>query len=214
MAYVGPFPLPVKTGGTGDSSLSAYSVLCAGTTSTSAIQVVSGVGTTGQVLTSNGASALPTWESNLVNTSRPAFLAYLPSNDSSVTGNGATYTLGTNVALTKVFDQANNLTTAGVFTAPVSGRYFLSFTAYFTNVTAVMRFVIIKIVTTSNGGQYVDSFVLNTDDKSRTVSGLFNMAASDTATFTVNISGGVGNTASLQSGSNPMLTYISGYLAC
>jgi len=33
-----------------------------GTTSTGALQNVSGVGTAGQVLTSNGASALPTWQ--------------------------------------------------------------------------------------------------------------------------------------------------------
>src|SRR3954471_11035858 len=49
-------------GGTGDTSFTAYSVLCGGTTSTAALQNVSGVGTSGQVLTSNGASALPTWQ--------------------------------------------------------------------------------------------------------------------------------------------------------
>lgn len=52
----------VAGGGTGDTSFTAYSVVCGGTTSTAALQNVSGVGTTGQVLTSNGASALPTWK--------------------------------------------------------------------------------------------------------------------------------------------------------
>lgn len=52
----------VAGGGTGDTSFTAYSVICAGTTSTGALQNVSGVGTSGQVLTSNGASALPTWQ--------------------------------------------------------------------------------------------------------------------------------------------------------
>jgi len=52
----------VSHGGTGDTSLTAYAVLCGGTTSTGAVQSVSGVGTSGQVLTSNGASALPTWQ--------------------------------------------------------------------------------------------------------------------------------------------------------
>src|SRR3954466_1089835 len=52
----------VPYGGTGDTSFTAYSVLCGGTTSTAALQNVSGVGTSGQVLTSNGASALPTWQ--------------------------------------------------------------------------------------------------------------------------------------------------------
>jgi len=54
--------LPVANGGTGDTSFTAYSVITGGTTSTGALQNVSGVGTTGQVLTSNGASALPTWQ--------------------------------------------------------------------------------------------------------------------------------------------------------
>jgi hypothetical protein len=54
--------LPVGDGGTGEASFTAYSVICGGTSSTGALQNVSGVGTSGQVLTSNGASALPTWQ--------------------------------------------------------------------------------------------------------------------------------------------------------
>lgn len=56
-------PIPVSSGGTGVASTTAYAVLCGGTTSTAALQSVSGVGTTGQVLTSNGAGALPTFQS-------------------------------------------------------------------------------------------------------------------------------------------------------
>jgi hypothetical protein len=54
--------LVVANGGTGAATFTAYSVLCAGTTSTGAFQNVSGLGTTGYVLTSNGAGALPTWQ--------------------------------------------------------------------------------------------------------------------------------------------------------
>ena len=54
--------LVVAGGGTGQSSLPTYAVLCGGTTSTGAVQSVSGLGTSGYVLTSNGASALPTWQ--------------------------------------------------------------------------------------------------------------------------------------------------------
>lgn len=57
-------PVTVAQGGTGDSSLTAYAVVCGGTTSTGVLQSVSGVGTSGQVLTSNGAAALPTWQGN------------------------------------------------------------------------------------------------------------------------------------------------------
>lgn len=52
----------VPGGGTGATSFTAYSVVTGGTTSTGALQNVSGVGASGQVLTSNGAGTLPTWQ--------------------------------------------------------------------------------------------------------------------------------------------------------
>lgn len=52
----------VADGGTGRSSHTAYAVLCGGTTSTAAQQSIASVGTAGQVLTSNGAGALPTMQ--------------------------------------------------------------------------------------------------------------------------------------------------------
>jgi len=54
--------LTVSGGGTGIATATAYSVICAGTTSTGNFQSLSSVGTSGQVLTSNGASSLPTWQ--------------------------------------------------------------------------------------------------------------------------------------------------------
>ena len=54
--------LPVTEGGTGASSQTAYAVLAGGTTSTGAYQSVASVGTSGQVLMSNGAGALPTFQ--------------------------------------------------------------------------------------------------------------------------------------------------------
>lgn len=52
----------VPFGGTGLTSLTAYALLAGGTTSTGNVQQVSGLGSSGQVLTSNGAGALPTWQ--------------------------------------------------------------------------------------------------------------------------------------------------------
>lgn len=52
----------VADGGTGRSSFTPYAVICGGTTSTGQLQNVSGTGSSGQVLTSNGALALPTWQ--------------------------------------------------------------------------------------------------------------------------------------------------------
>ena len=63
----------VAGGGTGNTTFTAYSVICAGTTATGVFQNVSGLGTSGYVLTSNGAGALPTWQA-------------IPANVSSISG--------------------------------------------------------------------------------------------------------------------------------
>jgi hypothetical protein len=54
--------LGADQGGTGLSTTTAYSVVFTGTTSTGAFQASIGPGTTGYLLTSNGAGALPTWQ--------------------------------------------------------------------------------------------------------------------------------------------------------
>lgn len=53
--------LPVTNGGTGVASTTVYAPIFGGTTTTGALQSGT-VGTTGQVLTSNGAGALPTFQ--------------------------------------------------------------------------------------------------------------------------------------------------------
>lgn len=55
-------PLTVANGGTGRATATAYAVICGGTTATGAHQSIASVGTSGQVLTSNGAGALPTFQ--------------------------------------------------------------------------------------------------------------------------------------------------------
>lgn len=52
----------VAGGGTGNTTFTAYSVICAGTTATGAFQNVVGLGSAGEQLTSNGPGALPTWQ--------------------------------------------------------------------------------------------------------------------------------------------------------
>lgn len=54
--------VPVTDGGTGVSSFTAYAVVCGGTTGTAALQSIASVGSANQVLTSNGAGALPTFQ--------------------------------------------------------------------------------------------------------------------------------------------------------
>lgn len=68
-----PFTVPVTTGGTGVATMTTpYAPVCAGTTATGNLQVAStGLGLNGAVLTSNGSSALPSFQaipSTYVNT--------------------------------------------------------------------------------------------------------------------------------------------------
>jgi len=62
LSYKRISPQPVVEGGTGVQANTAYTVLCGGTTTTNPIQSIASVGTSGQVLTSNGAGALPTFQ--------------------------------------------------------------------------------------------------------------------------------------------------------
>lgn len=59
--YTFDTPINVSSGGSGRSTATAYRVICGGTTDTGAHQSVGSIGTSGQVLTSQGTGALPTW---------------------------------------------------------------------------------------------------------------------------------------------------------
>lgn len=70
----------VEHGGTGNSSATAYAVICGGTTSTNPLQSIASVGTSGQVLTSNGAGALPTFQT-AAGGSKPPLEVYFKASD-------------------------------------------------------------------------------------------------------------------------------------
>lgn len=55
-------PAEVAKGGTGVASTTAFVVVCGGTTSTAPLQPLAGIGSSGELLTSNGAGALPTFQ--------------------------------------------------------------------------------------------------------------------------------------------------------
>ena len=79
-------PVVPQYGGTGLATLTAYALIAAGTTSTGTFQQVSGLGSSGQVLTSNGAGALPTWQA----AGSSGGFAYLSSNTSVYGGTNST----------------------------------------------------------------------------------------------------------------------------
>lgn len=61
----------VDAGGSGRGTATAYAVICGGTTATGAHQSIASVGTSGQILTSNGAGALPTFQAAAGGSSTP-----------------------------------------------------------------------------------------------------------------------------------------------
>lgn len=150
---------------------------------------------------------------------QPAFLAILDTTDTNATGNGATYTLGGGNALTIIFDQQSNMTTGGVFTAPVTGRYQLSFQLVYAALTAAMTSVTGNIVVSNRifGGGNINIGLVRTvaaaaDMGYTSRSVLADMDAADTFTVVSTIAGGAGNTASVSA--NAARVFMSGFLAC
>jgi hypothetical protein len=89
MAYLQISPIPIVQGGTDVKSFTAYSVIAGGTTSTGPLQNV-GTGTAGQLLTSAGSAALPTWQ-NVTASS----ITITGNTGGGLTGNSFTFTGGT-----------------------------------------------------------------------------------------------------------------------
>lgn len=95
--------LPVAGGGSGRAVTVAYAPICGGTTTTSAQQSVASVGTSGQVLTSAGAAALPTFADPVTGTTAEVVAT-------------ATQTLG---AVANTLEDVTGLT----LTLPAAGTY-------------------------------------------------------------------------------------------
>lgn len=116
-------PAQVSKGGTGRSSVDAYTVVCGGTTNINPLQNVVGTGNAGDILTSNGPAALPSWQPGC-GTGRYSFLIE-PLHQANVTGDGTDYHI--------IFDQVS-VNHGGVwdtvnsqFVTPVRGLYFFNY---------------------------------------------------------------------------------------
>ncbi len=83
--------LPVPSGGTGRNTFVPYAVVAGGTTTTTPLQQVSGVGTIGQLLTSNGPGLPPTWQA-----APSGGITTINGNSGSATGSTVTISTITN----------------------------------------------------------------------------------------------------------------------
>lgn len=109
--------LPVSNGGTGDSSLTAYAPLFGGTTSTAPIQSGT-VGTTGQVLTSNGTGAIATFQT-------PTATVSVKSGVQNITASASPTVIAHGLGTTPSFGKFTALTGQGTATYPMqsAGTY-------------------------------------------------------------------------------------------
>ena len=129
--------LPVAGGGTGVATTTAYGVLAGGTTATGAFQNI-GTGTSAQVLTSNGAGALPTFQAASAGVTTIGF------GTTGLTPSGATSGV---VTVAGTLAVANGGT--GVTTSTGTGNVVLSASPTFTgNVTTPLSYI---RVNTANG---------------------------------------------------------------
>jgi len=108
--------LPVANGGTGVASTTAYAVLCGGTTTTGPFQAIASVGTAAQVLTSNGAGALPTFQT-ISTQAFPTGTVMLFAQTAAPTGWTKNTTTGDNSALRVVTGSVSTGGSVGFTTA-------------------------------------------------------------------------------------------------
>ncbi len=142
-------------------------------------------------------------------TTNPAFLAYLAATANNKTGDGTSYTLGTD-ALTEVFDRGTNFNTNGTFTAPVTGIYDLRAQVAVSGCTIATTFAI-SIVTTLR--TYTNTFVrtASADNHMCEISALCDMTATNTATVTIVVTGEAAATDEITGGAT-LVSYFCGCL--
>lgn len=160
------------------------------------------------VMTTSGERTMPL---------QPAFLGILEGSDANATGDGTQVTLGAITALTEIFDQGSDFTTAGVFTAPVTGRYYLSGIVEFSALGVAHNQGQTRI-DTSNREYTVSSYnpyaTLNPGGGVGFLGGLLcEMEVGDTAILVGRVGGGAQTVTILGSGAGNGLSFFSGYLA-
>jgi hypothetical protein len=145
---------------------------------------------------------------------QPAFFAYLASTASNKTGNGTSYTLGTD-ALTEVYDQNGDFNTNGTFTAPVTGIYDLRAQVGFQGCTIAANFQINIVVSGTSARTYQNTFSRTASSLNQYVqiSTLAKMTATDTAVITVLSTGEAADTDDI-TGASDSVTYFCGTLVC
>jgi hypothetical protein len=149
--------------------------------------------------------------------SQPAFQAQPTSDQNNVTGDATTFS-AVNIAFTEIFDQNDDFnhddgTNRGKFTAPVTGRYLLGISCFFSGVTSASTSGVVAIATSNRTyNRNLNPFnVANVG-----VNGNYNfciladMDANDTANFSLYVNGNGSKVVDLAASQ----TTFYGHLAC
>ena len=118
-----------------------------------------------------------------VNTTLPAFSA-IAAQQANVTGNGTVYTI---TFTSEIFDQAANFDGTSTFTAPGTGKYFLSTTINTAGLTANHTYYEFYLVTSNRSYAQVEHFAAQGENKTFIITTLADMDAADTAYVTIAI---------------------------
>jgi hypothetical protein len=176
-----------------DNSASNRLVICSGTA----------LGTTDRMrIETTGAV---TWPANV------AFLSFLPTDVTNVTGQSGTYALGAGTALTEVFDQGSAITTGGTFTAPVTGRYDLRVNFTVIGTTIANKF---NAALVTENRTYISTYsrAASNANQSWYIDGICDMDAADIATFQLAVTGEAADTDDIDGASGTLVTFVSGTL--
>ncbi len=148
---------------------------------------------------------------------QPAFQAFPASVGSNKTGGGTVFTIGTDPALTEVYDVNSDFNTNGTFTAPVTGKYYLGCAVMTQNTTVSMTTWQLKIVTSNRTRSlsYGNGFANNAASAFLQGNGSLttDMDAGDTATFAIAVTGGT-DTVEIYGEANGEFTCVFGNLVC
>lgn len=140
-----------------------------------------------------------------------AFMSFLPTDVTNVTGQSGTYALGGGTALTEVFDNGGNMGTDGTFTAPVTGRYDLRVNFKVIGTTIANKF---NAAIITENRTYISTFsrTASNADQSWYMATIADMDAADIATFQLAVTGEAADTDDIDGASGTLVTFVSGTL--